>query len=364
MGKLFMKGNEAIAAAAIRAGLRFFAGYPITPSSEILEYLPLHLPDSGGIFIQAASEIEAIHMVYGATAAGARAMTASSSPGMSLKMEGISFLACAQLPCVIVDIMRGGPGLGGIQPAQSDYFQIVKGGGHGDYRLIVLAPSTVQEAADFTFLAFDLADKYRNPVVLLGDGVLGQIMEQVVFPENYKPISVDKSWTLTGAKGREPNKITPFTLDDYELEQINLSLQAKYHLIERQEARYEMSCVGTRDEYGPSVSKTVIVAYGTCGRIAKTVIDLARQENIDVKLFRPITLWPFPYKELRSIAEINPTARFLVVEMSAGQMVEDVRLAISNDKRVNFYGRMGGIVPTPEEILEEIKKLRDGVKYD
>ena len=347
MIKKFMKGNEAIAEAAIRAGLKFYAGYPITPATEILEYIARHLPARGGVFIQAASEIEAINMVYGAAAGGARAMTSSSGPGMSLKMECISYIALADVPCVIVDIMRGGPGLGDIQPAQSDYFQIVKGGGHGDYRLIVLAPSIVQEAYDLTFEAFSLADRWRIPVVILGDGVLGQVKEGIELCEN-KLILFEKPWALSGAKGRKPNKIVPFNLEALELEKMNLALQNKYH-VEAQEVRFEGININ-------SEAKLIIVAYGTCGRIAKTVIKMASEKGLNVGLIRPISLWPFPYNEIRHWARNFPSTKFLVVEMSAGQMVEDVRLAVSDDSRVSFFGRMGGVVPAPEEILQEIER--------
>lgn len=351
MAKKFIKGNEAIAEAAIRAGLKFFGGYPITPASEILEYIAKELPKRGGVFKQAASEISAINMVYGASAAGGRAMTASSSPGMSLKMEGISYIALSKLPCVIVDIMRGGPGLGDIQPAQSDYFQIVKGGGHGDYRLIVLAPSTVQEAADLVMESFDLADKYRNPVVVLADGALGQMMEAVEFQE-YTPNTFDKSWALIGAKDRGPNRIVPFNLSEVELEKMNWKLQETYRKIEKYEVRYE--------EVNMRNPEFIIVAFGLCGRIAKSVIKMAEEESINVGLIRPVTLWPYPYKAIRDAYNRFSQARILTVEMNVGQMAEDVKLACNGvfDKRVHFYGRTGGVVPSPEEILAKIKEMK------
>ncbi|OWK27374.1 MAG: 3-methyl-2-oxobutanoate dehydrogenase subunit VorB [Parcubacteria group bacterium GW2011_GWA2_38_13b] len=348
MGKIFMKGNEAIAEAAIRAGLNFYAGYPITPATEILEYLARHLPVRGGVFVQAASEIEAINMVYGAAAGGARAMTSSSGPGMSLKMECISYIALAELPCVIVDIMRGGPGLGDIQPAQSDYFQIVKGGGHGDYRLIVLAPSTVQEAYDLTFESFLLADRWRIPVIILGDGALGQVKEGVDLYDK-APVLFEKPWALSGAKGRKPNKIVPFNLEALELEKMNLALQNKYRAIEAQEVRFENVNINSK-------TKLIVVAYGTCGRIAKSIIKMAVEKGLDIGLIRLISLWPFPHNEIRYLARNFPSTKFLVVEMSAGQMVEDVRLSVSDDTRVSFFGRMGGVVPAPEEILREIER--------
>jgi 2-oxoglutarate/2-oxoacid ferredoxin oxidoreductase subunit alpha len=351
MVKKFMKGNVAIAKAAIKAGLKFFGGYPITPASEILECIAMELPKMGGTFRQAASEIAAINMVYGAAAAGARAMTASSSPGMSLKMECISYMALARIPCVIVDIMRGGPGLGDIQPAQSDYFQIVKGGGHGDYHLIVLAPSTVQEAADLTMLAFDLADKYRNPVVVLGDGALGQMMEAVEF-KDYIPLKIEKPWALTGAKGRSPNRITPFNLSEVELEKMNIALWDSYGAIKKREVLYEK--IGMDLSNPPEV---IIVAFGMCGRIAKTVRKMAAEAGINIGLIRPITLWPFPGDAIRNYANIFSSAKILTVEMNMGQMIEDVKLAIGN-RQVDFYGRTGGVVPSPEEILEKIKIMK------
>lgn len=351
MTKIFIKGNKAIARAARLAGCKYFFGYPITPASEILEDMAEELPKIGGIFKQATSEIEAINMVYGAAAAGGKVMTASSSPGMSLKMETMSYIALARLPCVIVDIMRGGPGLGDIQPAQSDYFQIVKGGGHGDYKLIVLAPSTVQEAADLTMEAFDLADKYKSLVVVLGDGALGQMMEAVEF-KNYIPLKIEKPWALTGADGRKPNRITPFDLSEVELEKMNLSLWDSYKEIEKREIRYEKSGMDLNNP-----PKFIIVAFGICGRIAKTVRKMAEEEGINVGLIRPVTLWPFPSDAIRNYAGLFPSAKILTVEMNMGQMIEDVRLALG-DRRVDFYGRTGGVVPTPEEIFEKIKEMK------
>jgi len=346
--KMLMKGNEAIGEAAIRAGCHFYFGYPITPQSEIAAYMSKKLPKiKDAVFIQAESELAAINMVYGAAATGVRAMTSSSSPGISLKQEGISYIACAELPCVIVNMQRGGPGLGSIQPGQADYFQAVKGGGHGDYHLIVLAPSSVQELVDLTMDAFNLADKYTNPVMILGDGLLGQMMESVEFKERKKIDLPDKEgWILTGCKGREKNYIVPFNLDPYEMEKLNLKIQAKYNEIRKKEARCEITNLDNAD--------LIVVAYGTVARIVKTVIDNAKKEGINIGLIRPITLFPFPEK---IIAEASEKAnKFLVVEMSAGQMVEDVKLAVNGKVEVNFYGRVGGVIPTQSEILTEIKK--------
>ena len=346
--KMLMKGNEAIGEAAIRAGCHFYFGYPITPQSEIAAYMSKKLPKiKDAVFIQAESELAAINMVYGAAATGVRAMTSSSGPGISLKQEGISYIACAELPCVIVNMQRGGPGLGSIQPGQADYFQAVKGGGHGDYHLIVLAPSSVQELVDLTMDAFNLADKYTNPVMILGDGLLGQMMESVEFKERKKIDLPDKEgWILTGCKGREKNYIVPFNLDPYEMEKLNLKIQAKYNEIREKEVRYEITNLDNAD--------LIIVAYGTVARIVKTVIDNAKKEGINIGLIRPITLFPFPEK---IIAEASEKAnKFLVVEMSAGQMVEDVKLAVNGKVEVNFYGRVGGVIPTQSEILTEIKK--------
>jgi len=346
--KMLMKGNEAIGEAAIRAGCRFYFGYPITPQSELTAYMAkklLKMKDAA--FIQAESEIAAINMVYGTAATGARAMTSSSSPGISLKQEGISYIACAELPCVIVNIQRGGPGLGSIQPGQADYFQATKGGGHGDYHLIVLAPSSVQELVDLTMDAFDLADKYTNPAMILGDGLLGQMMESVEFKKRKKVDLPDKKgWTLTGCKGRKKYNIVPFNLDPYEMEKVNLKIQEKYNELKEKEVRYETVNLDNAD--------LIIVAYGTVARIAKTVIQNAKSEGINIGLIRPITLFPFPEKIIAETSEkVN---KFLVVEMSLGQMVEDVKLAVNGKAEVNFYGRVGGVVPTQSEILTELKK--------
>ena len=345
MEKLLMKGNEAIAEAAMRAGCRHFFGYPITPQTEISAYMAKNMPKAGGVFLQAESEVAAINMVYGAAGAGARAMTSSSSPGISLKSEGLSYIAGADLPCVIVNIVRAGPGLGGILPSQADYFQATKGGGHGGYRLIVLAPSTIQETVDITIESFDLAEKYRVPVMIMGDGLLGQMMEPVTFPEiTAKPLA--KPWATTGTGGnREPNIINSLDTNPDKLEAKNDAREEIYNTIRKSEQRAELVNVEDAD--------VVLVAYGTSARVAKAAMEQARAEGIKVGLVRPISLWPFPAAAIQSVAK---TAKaFLTVEMSYGQMVEDVRLN-SLGKPVHFYGRNGGNIMTPSEILDEIKK--------
>lgn len=341
-----MKGNEALAEAAIRAGCQGYFGYPITPQSEVLEYLSDEGRKRGMIVLQAESEVASINMIYGAAGAGARVMTSSSSPGISLMQEGLSYIACAELPCLVVNVNRGGPGLGTIQPSQGDYFQATKGGGHGDYRLIVLAPASVQEMADFVYLSFDLADKYRNPVMILADGALGQMMEKVEFPE-YTPANhiPPKPWATTGkSKGRERNYITSLHIQPEKMEQINLHLQEKYRTIAARETRFET--VHTDD------AEFLIVAYGLVARIAHKAVELARAEGIRAGLLRPITLFPYPYKPLRALAE--QVEGILVAEMNAGQMVEDVRLAVDGRVPVSFHGRMGGVIPSPEEIVEQL----------
>jgi 2-oxoglutarate ferredoxin oxidoreductase subunit alpha len=347
MPKVLITGNEALAEAAIRAGCRRYFGYPITPQNEIPEYMSRRLPEVGGTFVQAESEIAAINMVYGASAAGERAMTSSSSPGISLMQEALSFMAASELPAVIVNMQRGGPGLGNIAPSQADYFQAVKGGGHGDYRLLVYAPSTIQEIVDLTVRAFDKADEYRNPAMILGDGVLGQMMEPVELP-TLKPRGVEKPWALTGARGRPAKVIRSlFMLPGEEdgLEQQNYKLHAKYeHMAER-----EVMCesVDTED------AELAVVAFGTSARIAKTAVNLARSRGIRAGLVRPITLFPFPERVLAETAE--RVERFLVVEMNLGQMVEDVRLAVNGKAHVSFYGRPGGAVLAVEDILTAIR---------
>lgn len=344
MAKVLMKGNEALGEAAIRAGCRYFFGYPITPQNEIPQYLAKRLPEVGGVFLQAESEIAAINMVYGAAGCGARVMTSSSSPGISLKQEGITYIAGAELPCVIVNMQRGGPGLGSIQPAQSDYFQAVKGGGHGDYKLLVLAPATIQEMVDLMGKAFDLADEYRNPVMILGDGILGQMMEGVEFPEEETPETLaEKSWATTGAKGRKPNVINSLFLDPIELEKHNHHLQRKYERMAK-EVLWE--------NYKTDDAELVLVGYGSSARIAKAAVDLAREQGIKAGLFRPVTLFPFPKEALQEACK--QANHVLTVEMSMGQLVEDVRYNLEFKVPVHFYGRSGGMVPTTRAVLEEI----------
>lgn len=349
--KLLMSGNEAIAEGALQAGCRFYAGYPITPQNELIGYMAVHMPRAGGIFIQAESELAAINMVFGAAAAGARAMTSSSSPGISLKQEGISYMAGAQLPAVIVNVMRGGPGLGNIAPAQSDYFQATRGGGHGDYRCIVLAPSTVQESFALARSAFSLADRYRNPVMILSDGLLGQMMEPVSLGSRPEASgsAYKKPWALTGCLGRKPNIVRSFRLAEGELEILNLALQKKYARIEKQQQRWEQLYT---DE-----AKIILVAYGSMARIAKEAMRALRQEGKKVGLIRPITLWPFPYDAFRSIARHSKRKAFLAVEMSYGQMVQDVRLCAGSGARVEFLGRAGGGVPSQEAIIRTVRRF-------
>jgi 2-oxoglutarate ferredoxin oxidoreductase subunit alpha len=349
-----MKGNEALAEAAIRAGCQGYFGYPITPQSEILEYLADEGRKRGMIVLQAESEVASINMVYGAAGAGARVMTSSSSPGISLMQEGISYIACAELPCLIVNVNRGGPGLGTIQPSQGDYFQSTKGGGHGDYRLIVLAPCSVQEMADFVFDAFDLADAYRNPVLILADGALGQMMEKVEFRE-YQPADhvPPKPWATTGKpKSRGANVITSLHIQPEKMEEINLHLQEKYRKIAEKEVRYE---VVDGDD-----AEVLIVAYGLAARIGHRAVEIARERGIRAGLLRPKTLWPFPSAVLRSLAD--QVAGILVVEMNAGQMIEDVRLAVEGKVPVEFYGRMGGIIPAPDEVVHALERLNQTVE--
>jgi len=340
--QVLMKGNEAIGEAAIKANCRYFFGYPITPQTEVLEYLARRLPEVDGAYVQAESEVSAINMVFGASAAGARVMTASSSPGISLMQEGISYIASAELPVVIVNIMRGAPGLGGIHPSQADYLQSVKGGGHGDYKLIVLAPASVQELVDFTILAFDLAEKYRTPVVLFGDGMMGQMMEPVIFPETNLPIP-ERPWATTGMKGRQPNIVHTLYLPADDLENHVNKLFAKYKKIELDEQRHT--------SYMIDDAEIVVVAYGIVGRVARAAVEIAREKGIKAGLFRPITLWPFPSNALKKAAK---NARLLVsAEISMGQMVEDIRLAVNDRIPVDLFNRIG-LVPSPEEIYEFI----------
>jgi 2-oxoglutarate ferredoxin oxidoreductase subunit alpha len=350
--KEFMSGNDAIAEAAIQAGCRFYFGYPITPQNEIGERMSWRLPQVGGGFIQAESEVSAIYMVMGAAGAGARAMTSSSSPGISLMQEGISYIAAAELPCVIVNMMRGGPGLGGIQPSQSDYFQATKGGGHGDYHLLVLAPSTAQEAVNLTMLAFDLADKYRNPVMILGDGNIGQMMEPVEFKPSEKQIATEKDWTVSGAKNRPRRIIKTLYLNPVILEKRNLEIARKLDKAVKNEVRFE--------SYMTDDAEIVIAAYGTVARIAKTAIRILREEGIKVGLLRPISLYPFPSQAFAEVA--GKVKNILVVEMSLGQMLQDVKLATCGRTNVHFYGRVGGLVPSFDEIVAQVQKIVKGGK--
>lgn len=346
--KLLMKGNEVIAEAAMRAGCKHYFGYPITPQTEIAHYMAKKMPEINGTFVQAESEVAAINMVYGAAAAGARVLTSSSSPGISLKQEGISYIAGAELPAVIVNIVRCGPGLGGILPAQCDYFQAVKGGGHGDYKMVVLAPSSVQELYELTVESFNIADKYRIITMIMGDGMLGQMMEAVEFKDTEEIYQDDKKWATTGTKmERESNDVTSIYIQPEILEKHNLKLQAKYRQIEQKEVRVET--------YNCENADIIVTAYGTIARIIKNVIKSAEKEGIKVGLIRPVTLWPFPDEAFEQYAE-TPKA-FLSVELSAGQMVEDVRLAVNGKCPVHFYGRMGGMVPSQKEILNKIKEI-------
>ena len=352
MAKKLMKGNEAIGEAAIAAGAINYFAYPITPQSEVAEYLAWRMPEVGGVFVQAESEVAVGNMLLGASASGKRVFTTSSSPGVSLMMEAISYMAGDHLPVVIVNIMRGGPGLGGILPAQSDYFQAVKAGGHGDYRLIVLAPSSVQEAVDLMILAFDLADTYRAPVMVIGDGMIGQMMESVEFPEKYRDPALPrgKGWNLTGAKGRNPRVIRSLFLDPALLEKNSIELAATYKIVRAKEVRYELYKVSPKN-------RILITAYGTMARICQTAIDELEEEGISVGLFRPITLFPFAEKEIYQEAIKDNIQAVLTIEMSMGQMVEDIERCVKGKKPVDFYGRTGGIVPTPNEVKDKIRQI-------
>lgn len=342
--KVFMQGNEAFAESAIRSGCMYFFGYPITPSSEMPEYYAKKAPTEGLVFVQAETEVSAFNMIAGVAATGKRVMTATSGPGFSLGCEAMSFMAAAGLPAVIVDVMRPGPADGDILAAQGDYFQLVKGGGHGDYYTIVLAPYSVQEMADFAGLSFELAEKYRNPVVVASDGMLSKMMENVELPEK---IIVENNfdWAITGAKGRKHNVITTCALGPEQWERFNLDLQDKFNAIQENEQRWE--------EYETEDADIILVAYGSVARIALTAIHIARENGIKVGMIRPITLWPFPKKAF----DQYPDKEYLVVELSAGQMVEDVKLNVKNKEKVNFFGRLGGITPTPQELYEKIREL-------
>jgi pyruvate/2-oxoacid:ferredoxin oxidoreductase alpha subunit len=350
MARQFMKGNDAIIVGALAAGCRAYYGYPITPASEIAHAAAQHFPALGGVFIQAESEVAAVNMVYGTAGMGVRTMTASSSPGFSLKQEGLSYCAGAELPCVVVNIVRGGPGLGNIAPEQADYFQITKGGGHGNYRLITLAPNGAQEMCDLTMLAFDLADTYRNPACIMADGITGQMMEVVEIP-TAGPVAFDHSaWQVRGTPESSGNLVSSIFLEPDELEQHNLKLDAKYKEITAKEVRYE--------EYRTEDADLVVVAYGVVSRIVYSAVDAARDAGLKVGLLRPITLWPFPSEP---IARLTETAqRILAVELSTGQMVEDVRLAVDGRVPVHFYGRCGGMVPGGSELLAEFGRILEG----
>lgn len=348
--KVLMKGNEAIAEAAIAAGCRHYFGYPITPQTEVAAYMSKRMPKIGGTFLQAESEISAINMVYGVAGAGFRVMTSSSSPGISLKQEGISYIAGADLPALIVNVQRGGPGLGGIQPSQSDYFQATKGGGHGDYHLIVLAPASVQEMADLTVKAFDLADKYRMPVMLLADGTMGQMMEPVSLPAPTTE-KIGKPWAVTGTKGeRKHNIINSLYLDPEKLEKTNFERFEKYKKIEENETEYE--------EFMTDDAEVIVVAFGIAARVSKNAVRAAREKGIKAGLIRPITLWPFPKKALFNASQ--KAKAFISVELSMGQMIEDVELAIRCSRPVYLCNRAGGMIPSPEQVLDSIVKAAGG----
>ncbi len=348
--KVLMKGNEAISEAAIKAGCRHYFGYPITPQTEIAAYMSKKMPKIGGTFLQAESEIAAINMVYGVSAAGLRVMTSSSSPGISLKGEGLSYLAGADLPALIVNVQRGGPGLGGIQPSQSDYFQATKGTAHGDFHMIVLAPASVQEMADLTVKGFDLADKYRMTTMLLADGTLGQMMEPVSLDFDIKPM-IEKPWAVTGTKMmRKHNVVNSLYLKPDQLEKTNFDRYARYEIVKENEVMYE--------EYLLEDAEICVVAFGIASRVAKNAIDEARKQGIKVGLLRPITLWPFPEKVLNEIA--NKVKAFISVELNMGQMIEDIRLAVNGKAPVTLCNRAGGMIPSPEQVLESIKKVNEG----
>ncbi|SNS40469.1 2-oxoglutarate ferredoxin oxidoreductase subunit alpha [Anaerovirgula multivorans] len=347
MEKVLLKGNEIIGEAAIRSGCKLFFGYPITPSTEVVEYLSKHLPPKGGTVLQAEDEIGAINMCYGAACTGSRVMTASSSPGISLKQEGISYSAAAELPMVIVNVNRCGPGLGGLGPAQSDYFQSVKGGGHGDYRLIVLAPSKAQELYDFTMEAFDMADKYRNPVLILSDGFLGQTMEPVVLKDRPEPPKVDRNWVVNGAKGRKKRILASYSLTNEIGEANNQRWEAKYKEIQEKEQRWE--------EFYTEDAEYLLVSYGTTGRICKSTVLNARKKGIKLGLIRPITLWPYPEKAFIPYKE--KVKGMVTIELNTGQMIEDVKLAVECKMPVHLYRRQGGMLPTEHEILDYVEDI-------
>ncbi|MGD9092635.1 MAG: 3-methyl-2-oxobutanoate dehydrogenase subunit VorB [Anaerolineales bacterium] len=348
MPRELLKGNEAMAEAAVRAGMEAYFGYPITPQTELLEYLSKRMPDLGRTFLQAESEVAAINMVYGAACTWARVMSSSSSPGVSLMMEGISYIAGTEVPVVLIDVVRGGPGLGNIAPSQGDYNQIVHGGGHGDFQPIVLAPSSVQEAIDLTILAFDLAEKYRAIVVVMADGSIGQMMEPAEFPP-MQPLRTEyPDWATRGAEGRESRSLSSIYIDPTEEEVMNYRLLQRWNEIQANEIRYK--------EYFLDDAELVVLGYGTAGRVAMSAVRTARAEGVPVGLFRPISLSPFPFKQIESLSE--RAKAFLVVEMNSGQMLDDILRAVKGRLPVEFYGRMGGVMPFPDEILAEIHRIR------
>jgi 2-oxoglutarate ferredoxin oxidoreductase subunit alpha len=355
MAKVLMKGNEAMALAAIKGGCDAFFGYPITPQNELPEYLSKHMKEHGRVFVQAESEVAAINMVYGAGGSGARVLTSSSSPGIALKQEGISYLAGSEVPCVIINVMRGGPGLGGIQPAQSDYMQITRGGGNGDYHTLAFAPENLQETVDIIKESFSLADEYRNPVMIAADGLLGQMMEPVDM-ERTKNVeeAPDKPWAATGESGKRGyrNKIVSLFLDPNNLEDHNLKLQSKYNRMKREQQRYEL--IHTED------CEIVFVAYGSMARIARSAIDALRSQGVKVGMIRPISIWPFPKKAFDNLPKSVHT--LLTLEMSLGQMIEDVQIVNQGRYTLDFFGRTGGVVPEPEEIVEKVLSMKEGAK--
>jgi 2-oxoglutarate ferredoxin oxidoreductase subunit alpha len=350
MSREIWKGSEAIAEAAIRVGCKAFFGYPITPQNEVPEYMSKRMPEVGGVFVQSESEVAAINMVYGAAASGARAMTSSSSPGISLKQEGISYAAAVELPCVIVNCSRGGPGLGTIQPSQADYFQATRGGGNGDYRTLVFAPADLQEAVDLMQEAFDIAEQYRNPVLFLVDGLIGQMMEPIEWKEIKHRDLPAQDWTASGRKGRDhANFLTSLVMDSPACEAQNFKIKAKLDEMAKNELRYE--------ELMTEDAEIVIVAYGTTSRVAQSAIEELREKGIKAGMVRPITLWPFPYEPIRKLAESDHVKKFLTIEMSTGQMIEDVELAVQGKKPVEFYGKPGGMIPQVGNIEELVTDL-------
>ena len=348
-----MKGNEALAEAAIKSGCRHFFGYPITPQTEVAAYMAKRMPKIGGTYLQAESEVAAINMVLGAASAGVRVMTSSSSPGISLKTEGISYIAVSDLPCLIINVQRGGPGLGGIQPSQADYWQATRATGHGDFHILVFAPATIQEMVDLVYTAYDKADEYRMPSMILADGMLGQMMEPVEFPEKEADHQIEKPWATTGHQNKRPHNITnSLYLDPNELEQKVVERFKRYEIIKEKEPMAE--------EYLVEDAEIVLVSFGATARIVKSAVNSARAMGIKAGMIRPITLWPFPEKVIRKAAKTADC--FLSVEMNMGQMVDDVRLAVNGEKPVFFFGRTGGIIPSPAEVLGEIQKIMGGAK--